>query len=165
MPERRGREVCHICRIVDEFRGTSLRSIGGDLKAGYPLATNLEEKYRGEDSDRHRCNGCHGDCCHRRRPPAPAACLSDGASRQDADWQITDRQDPDRQGTGAGRQQVLIRAVGSGLDSLCRIRPLSLTVGAAWGEGMANRLNRWALCLLAGFCASAVALTCEVQSA
>src|SRR5262249_43100373 len=42
---------------------------------------------------------------------------------------------------------------------------LLLTVGAAWGEGMANRLNRWALCLLAGFCVSAVTLTCEVQSA
>jgi hypothetical protein len=36
---------------------------------------------------------------------------------------------------------------------------------AVWGEGMAKRLNRLALCLLAGFCASAVTLTCEVQSA
>ena len=116
------------------------------------VTPDVEEKDLGENSDRNRCNACHGGRRQRRRHAAPTARLSTGSSRQDADRQDTRRQKPNRQVTGRN-QELLIRAIGSGLG-ICQT-----------GEGMSKRLNRLALCLLAGFCAAAVMPKCEIQSA
>jgi len=99
-----------------------------------PLPPNLQENYRGENSDHNGRNGCHGDCRRCSRPPASAARprLSSrsswqGPNRQGTSWSW---QDPDRQGTAAaGRQQVLsstrgqvlTRAVGSRLGRLSNL--------------------------------------------
>src|SRR6516162_2669921 len=102
------------------------------------VTPDVEEKDLGENSDRNRCNACHGGRRQRRRHAAPTARLSTGSSRQDADRQDTRRQKPNRQVTGRN-QELLIRAIGSGLG-VCQT-----------GEGMSKRLNRLARCPLRGF--------------
>ena len=55
------------------------------------------ETYLEENCDCGGCNACHGGCRWRGRPSASAARLSNGSGRQDADWQVTDREESNRQ--------------------------------------------------------------------
>src|SRR5437764_3146737 len=95
-----------ICRTVDVFRRSMLTA---GLRGHSQQFTALEENYRDENCDCGGCNACPGDCRWRGRPPAPAARLSNGSSRQDADWQSPDWQGPDRQGTR--RVALLVRGL------------------------------------------------------
>jgi hypothetical protein len=84
------------CRRIPTFMLTACLRERSAVTALFPLT--YKEKYRDENCDYSGCNACPGDgrwCC---RPSAPTARLSDGSSRQDADWQGPDREEPNRQG-------------------------------------------------------------------
>jgi hypothetical protein len=102
--------MCHICRTVDLFLERVLSaalSTYSDVHAcgmsegnaqQVTVSSNLEEKYRDENSDYSGCNPCRGDGRWRGRHPAPTTRLSAASTRQDAGWQGPDREDPCRQG-------------------------------------------------------------------
>src|SRR5216684_5616367 len=113
--------MCPICRTVDVFRRSCSRRVSGEGSTGYCLvSSNLSEKYRDENCDYSGCNACPGDCRWRGRPSAPTARLSDGSSRQDADWQGPDREDPNRQGArrDAGLLIMVLTEVSLNLTSI-----------------------------------------------
>src|ERR1700704_1470345 len=103
-----------------------------ERSASYCLvSSSLEEKYRDENCDYSGCNVCRGDCRWRGRPPAPAARLSAGSSRQDADWQGPNREDTNRQGARRDAD-LLIRGIDSGLVESDLYRHRRQLKGEAW---------------------------------
>jgi len=86
-----------------------------ERSASYCLvSSSLEEKYRDENCDYSGGNACPGDGRWRGRPSAPTARLSDGSTRQDADWQGPNREVPNRQGARRDAE-LLIRGIDPGL--------------------------------------------------
>ena len=118
------------CRRIPRFMLTAYLS--GTLSRLLLFSSNQKEKYRDENCDYSGCNACRGDCRWRGRPPAPTARLSAGSTRQDADWQGPNREDPNRQGARRDAD-LLIRGIDSGLvESDLYRRQLK---GEAWQIG------------------------------